>query len=241
MTTPKTIRAYRYHRRGHPADVLKLEEQQPVPKLAAAGSDQVLIRVKAVGLSPVDCESDTILQYSGSLKMLMTHTLSLPSGKLMKYLPSLIAKHPAIPACDYSGTILESSSSEFKPGDEVYGIIHSTVKVAKGLGSLAEIIVAPASSCVKRPADSIIEAVPAAGISLVALTAIVLANEVNWAIVEKKREDAVRVLVAGGSSSVGLQLVPILKHRGCFVAATCSAAKADLVTGRGADVTFDCG
>lgn len=157
----------------------------------------------------------------------------------MKYLPSFIAKHPAIAASDYSGTIIESSNPDFKPGDEVYGIVHASVKIATGLGSLAEIIVAPAHSCVKRPAQ-VIDAIPAAGISLVALTAIVLANEVNWAIVDKKQEEKVRVLVSGGSSSVGLMLVPILKHRGCFVAATCSAAKADLVTSRGANVTFDC-
>lgn len=55
MAAPKTIRAYRYHQRGNPADVLKLEEQQPVPKLVA-GKDQVLVQVKAAGLSPVDCE-----------------------------------------------------------------------------------------------------------------------------------------------------------------------------------------
>ncbi|MCO5597314.1 hypothetical protein L7F22_051390 [Adiantum nelumboides] len=207
MSTTKTVRAYKYLKRGKPADVLQLDDRHQVPK---PGNDEVLIKVKAVGLNPVD-------------------------WKIMNYLPSFIAKHPAIAGCDYSGTVLESTSADFAAGDEVFGIVHSTLKVSKGLGSLAEEIVAPKTSCAKRPEH--VEAIPAAGLPLVGLTAIVLSREVEWAL---KKKDAPKVLVSGGSSSVGLQLVPVLKHKGCFVAATCSAAKAEMVKARGADVTFDC-
>lgn len=230
MSTTKTVRAYKYLKRGKPADVLQLDDHHQVPK---PGNDELLIKVKAVGLNPVDCEWRVIASQRRAWQKL--NCASRHPGKIMNYLPSFIAKHPAIAGCDYSGTVLESSSADFAAGDEVFGIVHSTLKVSKGLGSLAEEIVAPTTSCAKRPEH--VEAIPAAGLPLVGLTAIVLSREVEWAL---KKKDAPKVLVSGGGSSVGLQLVPVLKHKGCFVAATCSAAKADMVKARGADVTYDC-
>lgn len=48
-----------------------------------------------------------------------------------------------------------------------------------------------------------------------------------------------RVLINGGTGAVGIWAVQIGKALGCFVAATCSAEKADMVKKLGADETID--
>ncbi|PWN34906.1 GroES-like protein [Meira miltonrushii] len=205
------VKAYTYSKRGKPANTLNHVEDYNPPSLQ---DDQVRIKVKAVGLNPVD-------------------------WKIMAFAPTFIGKRPAVAASDYSGTILESKSENFKPGDEVYGIVYSSLKIATGLGSLAEEITAPAHSCAKRPEN--IEPIQAAGISLVGLTGLVLSQQADLAAKFSSSSSSakIRVLVCGGASSVGLQLISILHHKGYYVAATYSEAKYDLVLGRGADKTFD--
>lgn len=72
----------------------------------------------------------------------------------------------------------------------------------------------------------------AAGLTLVGLTALELADHTE-------RGD--RVLVAGGSTSVGLLLIKMLKAKGCsLVVATGSGSKLDVIKSRGADDVVDC-
>lgn len=47
------VKAYTYSKRGKPADILRLDENYNPPALQ---DDQVRIKVKAVGLNPVDCK-----------------------------------------------------------------------------------------------------------------------------------------------------------------------------------------
>lgn len=72
----------------------------------------------------------------------------------------------------------------------------------------------------------------AAGLTLVGLTALELADQVT--------EKGQRVLVAGGSTSVGLLLIKMLKAKGAFVVATGSGSKLDVIKSRGADDVVDC-
>lgn len=51
------VKAYTYSQRGKPANVLRLIEDYNPPALQ---DDQVRVKVKAVGLNPVDCEYDRI-------------------------------------------------------------------------------------------------------------------------------------------------------------------------------------
>lgn len=154
----------------------------------------------------------------------------------MTLVPRLLGKYPSLTACDYSGKVLESKSPIFKPGEEVFGMVGSKLKVTRGLGTLAEKIVVPAQTCAKRP-DSV-SSVEAAGVSLVGLTALEMTKAVDKVNLDPGHW--ARVLVCGGSTSVGLSLIPILKDKGCYVAATCSQPKADMIKARGADDTFDC-
>lgn len=155
----------------------------------------------------------------------------------MYLLPSLFVRRNTIVGSDYSGEVLASTSDLFSEGDKVFGLVApGPFKILRGLGSVAETIVVPETTCAKRPES--VDAVEAAGIALVGLTAVTLYRQVEATI--KKHDDA-RVLVCGGSSSVGSMMIPILKHFGCTVSATCSAPKSEIVRKRGADFVFDCG
>lgn len=148
----------------------------------------------------------------------------------MKYMP-FGARSP-VAACDYSGTIVKSNVSHFQPGDEVYGLIHMPFKIWRGMGSLAEYVVAPADTCAKRPPH--VPQADAAGLTLVGVTALAMSGEIDF-----KKHEKPRVLVCGGSSAVGLMLIPILRQKGCSVTATCSEPKADVVKKRGADAVIN--
>lgn len=50
-SVPSTMKAWIYGQHGKPADVLKLKSDVPVPQVK---EDQVLVKVVAAGLNPVD-------------------------------------------------------------------------------------------------------------------------------------------------------------------------------------------
>ena len=154
--------------------------------------------------------------------------------KLMKMLPSL--RGSKIAAKDYAGTIIQTHDSvkSYKVGDKVYGQIEISEKMKNGAGTLVQYAICPVKTIAKRP-DSL-SAIDLGGITTVAQTALCMLEQFETV---KNKENA-RVLVCGGSSSVGLMAIPTLKHKNAFVATTCSKAKFDVVSKRGADETFDC-
>lgn len=89
------MKAIRYHRYG-PADVMALEEV-PVPR---PGAREVLVKVHATALNPVDCE--------------------IRKGRLS----FLLWRFPRIPGSDFSGEVVAVGSKVrgFHPGDLVYGM-----------------------------------------------------------------------------------------------------------------------
>lgn len=50
----QVCRAYKYNKPGRSADVLYIDEKHVVPEL---GADEVMVRVAAAALNPVDCKS----------------------------------------------------------------------------------------------------------------------------------------------------------------------------------------
>jgi NADPH:quinone reductase-like Zn-dependent oxidoreductase len=135
MTTMKAVRIHEY---GGP-EVLRYEEA-PRPEV---GSGEVLIRVHAAGVNPVDWKVR-----AGFAK------------ERLKY------KMPFIPGWDLSGVIeaVGSGASRLKVGDEVY----SRPDIARD-GSYAEYIVVKESEVAHKPKS--IDHVDAAAIPLAALTA----------------------------------------------------------------------
>lgn len=161
----------------------------------------------------------------------------------MKMVPRFVAKYPSMTGVDYSGTIIKSNSPLFAPGDEVFGLVSSELKFKHGTGTLADVITGPASTCAKRPTEKL-STIDVSGVSCVGLTALAMVNlmEKHAEKNKEKQQETVprRVLVCGGSTAVGLSLIPMLKAKGYHVAATCSQPKAELVRSRGADGIFDC-
>src|SRR5438046_1809299 len=110
------MKAVRIHDFGGPS-VLRYEEA-PTPEPA---SDQILIRVHAAGINPVD----------GKIR----------SGTFQGFRPEL----PAILGRDISGVVEKSEVKDFRVGDEVFGILDYH------RGSYAEYAAAAPNEIVKKP------------------------------------------------------------------------------------------
>ncbi len=138
-TTPAadTMKAVRIHKHGGP-EMLTYED---VPKPAAA-ADEVLIRVHAAGVNPVDWK--------------------IAAAPMGGFGPPL----PAILGFDVSGVVEDAGADAktFKKGDEVY----SYLPLGKG-GGYAEFVAVQEKFVAKKPAK--IDHVHAAGVPLAALTA----------------------------------------------------------------------
>lgn len=110
-----------------------------------AGEGEVLVRVKAAGVNPVDA--------------------AIVTGKLKDAIPT---EFPAIPGWDVAGVVEERghSARRFNEGDEVYAYARRPVIQH---GTFAEYISLPESYLAKSPGELSIEA--SGGIPLVGLTA----------------------------------------------------------------------
>lgn len=137
---PGTMRALVTHEWGAPEE-LRLEEV-PRPEV---GEGDLLVRVKAAGINPVDWKTRR-------------------NGGLMK---SRGIEPPVILGWDISGVVEEvgPGAQGFAVGDEVFGL----GRFPKALGAYAEYVAVPAAEVAKKPANITHE--EAASLPLVALTA----------------------------------------------------------------------
>lgn len=178
------MKAVRIHSFGGP-EVLKYED---APNPVLKNSDDVLVKVHAIGINPVDWKTR--------------------SRRGMDYGDN---PFPLTLGWDISGVVEASNSPEFKPGDEVFGMIHFP-----GIGSAyAEYIVAPASHLALKPEN--VTHVQAAAIPLAALTA--------WqALFEAVQLEAGhRILIHAAAGGVGHLAVQLAKWKGAHVIGISSA------------------
>ena len=133
-----TMKAVQFHSYGGP-EVLALEE---VPR-PQAGPGEVLIRVQAAGLNPLDWKVR-----AGHLKAWLQHQL------------------PLIPGWDVSGVIeaVGPDVTAFKTGHEVYGMLNF-----RRHGAYAEYVAAGTAHLAPKPAS--LDHIQAAAMPLAALTA----------------------------------------------------------------------
>ncbi|MEU4769512.1 NAD(P)-dependent alcohol dehydrogenase [Actinosynnema sp. NPDC023794] len=129
-----------------------------------------------------------------------------------------------VPGLELAGTVeaVGRGVTGTKIGDEVFGWCS---------GAFCEYAAVPEGQVTAKPANLTPEqaaAVPIAGFT--ALQAVRDAGRVGA---------GQKVLVLGASGCVGVYAVQLAKHYGAEVTAVCSAAKADLVTGLGADHVLD--
>jgi NADPH:quinone reductase-like Zn-dependent oxidoreductase len=123
---------------GDPDQIVFADIPEPVLK-----PDEILVRVHAVGLNPID---NAIAK--GSFK------------------PIIRLQLPATMGSDLAGVVIETGSrvTRFKPGDAVFASIFDL-----GTGSLAEFAVVPESAAALKPSN--LDFVQAASIPMVGLTA----------------------------------------------------------------------
>lgn len=186
-----------------PGDVDQLEYTElPIPETRP---DEVLIKVKAISINPVDIKTRKGEGMYGVMKK----------------------DHPFILGWDISGVVEKSKSSDFKVGDEVFGMLNFP-----GNGNAyAEYVVAPASQLAGKPKNISFE--EAAASTLAALT--------SWQalVVNGKVQKGQNVLIHAASGGVGHFAVQLAKYLGATVTGTSSAKNKDFVLSLGVDHYID--
>ena len=139
-----------------------------------------------------------------------------------------VSRTPVTPSHEVSGVVAEIASgvTDFKPGDEVYGLIRFDRD-----GAAADFVAVPAADLAGKP-SSVTHAV-AAALPLAGLTA--LQALVDHAAVQPGE----CVLVHGGAGGVGAMTVQLAAILGAEVTATVRSDAGELVRGFGARRVID--
>lgn len=181
-----------------------VQTELPLP---AIETDEVLVKLAAISINPVDIKTRSGKGVAGLIREQM----------------------PAVLGWDISGVISETGSAvtDFKTGDEVFGMIHFP-QLGK---AYAEYTAAPAAQLAHKPTG--VAHSEAAAASLAALTA--------WqALTMHGRVGAGdRVLVHAAAGGVGHFAIQMAKHLGAYVIGTASEANRAFVLSLGADEHVD--
>jgi len=200
------MKAIVYTRFGSP-DVLELLEiDRPEP-----GEDEVLVRVRAVGLNPFDWH------YLRGRPVLFRPMMGVGMRK---------PRRPTTLGSDIAGVVeaVGGDVTRFRPGDEVYG--------TKGPGACAEYAVIKEEGLALKPAASSFE--EAAAVPMAAMTALQGLRDVGHL------EAGQTVLVNGASGGIGTFAVQLAKALGAAeVTGVCSTPNLELVRSIGADHVID--
>jgi len=198
------MKAVRIKRYGN-EDVVELAEvERPQP-----GENQLLVKVRAAAVNPVD-------------------------WKIRDGLGDIFGlKPPLILGCEVAGTVEALGSggpsrtgiSDFVAGDEVYGYLSAYS------GGYAEYVAAPASEFVRKPKQ--IDFDTAASVPVAALTAW------QGIFDHGELASGQRILITGASGAVGSMAVQLAKSRGAYVIGTGSGRNEEFVRKLGADEFID--
>ena len=182
--------------------VIEINEEAAKPEVSAG---KVLVEIYTASVNPADWK--------------------IREGYLKEMLQ---LEFPAILGVDFSGVVAEvgESVSEFKPGDEVYGMANPMTG-----GSFAEFVVVPSASLALKPKS--VSHSDAAAIPLTGLSALqVLKDQMNISSGQK-------VLIHGGAGGIGALAIQIAKQLGAEVTTTASKEDSNLVKELGADIVID--
>jgi len=183
-----------------------LREDLPTPEL---GDDQLLVRVQASAVNPVDA-----FIAAGFLKSMAEHDFPVILGR------------------DYAGVIerVGAAATGYAVGDEVYGFLtYANPTVCDG--AWAELIAVPHNhSVARRPAN--IDARQAGAAPLAALTALAAHDAL-------RPGHGTTVLVVGASGGVGSFAVQLAAHAGATVVAPGLAEDEDYLRGLGVGEVVD--
>jgi NADPH:quinone reductase-like Zn-dependent oxidoreductase len=210
--TTETMKAIRIHNYGGP-EVLVCEDVQ----IPSPNSGEVLIRIHAAGVNPHDYHVRSRFAY-------------IPE----EYRPPDLYSFPISMGWDLSGVIVEVGSgvTEFKKGDEVYGLVgFPTGAPPEAGGAYAEYTIAPVHHLAHKPKS--VDHIEAAGVPLAALTA--------WQALFERADlqSGQSVLVNGASGGVGHFAVQFAKSKGARVIGVTSGRNAKFVQELGVDEFID--
>ncbi len=198
------MKAVRIKRYGNEEVVELAEVERPQP-----GENQLLVKVRAAAVNPVD-------------------------WKIRDGLGDIFGlKPPLILGCEVAGTVEVVDSrgpsrtgiSDFVAGDEVYGYLSAYS------GGYAEYVAAPASEFVHKPKQ--IDFDTAASVPVAALTAW------QGIFDHAELASGQRILITGASGAVGSMAVQLAKSRGAYVIGTGSGRNEEFVRKLGADEFID--
>ncbi|KAK9925286.1 hypothetical protein M0R45_033614 [Rubus argutus] len=205
---PSVNGAWVYSEYGKTADVLKFDPTVAVPEVK---EDQVLIKVVAASLNPVDFK------------------------RALGYFKDNDAPLPIVPGFDVAGVVVKIGSQvqKFKVGDEVYGeITEKAWENPKRFGTLAEYTAAEERVLALKPKN--LNFIEAASLPLAIETA-------YEGLERAELSAGKSILVLGGAGGVGTHVIQLAKHvfDASKVAATASTKKLDLLRSLGADLAID--
>ncbi|KAK7293298.1 hypothetical protein RJT34_16161 [Clitoria ternatea] len=205
---PFSMKAWTYSEYGKSSQVLKLNHNVALPQV---NEDQVLIKVVAASLNPIDFK-----RMAGGFK-----TTDSPL--------------PTAPGYDAAGIVVKVGSQvkKFKVGDEVYGDINlKALEYPKVIGSLAEYTAAEERLLAHKPKN--LSFAEAASLPLTIETAYEGLERTEFSAGKT-------ILVLGGAGGVGTHVIQLAKHvyGASKVAATASTGKLQLLRDLGADLPID--
>ncbi|KAF7819594.1 2-methylene-furan-3-one reductase-like [Senna tora] len=205
---PSHMKAWVYSEYGKSSDVLKFDSKMPLPSL---NHDQVLVKVVAASLNPVD--------YKRMAGMFKDADSPLPTA----------------PGYDVAGVVVKVGNEvkKFKVGDEVYGDINEHgLEYPKVIGSLAEYTSAEEKVLAHKPSN--LSFIEAASLPLAIETAYEGLEHAQFSAGKS-------ILVLGGAGGVGSHVIQLAKHvyGASRIAATSSTAKLELLRSLGADFPID--
>jgi NADPH:quinone reductase-like Zn-dependent oxidoreductase len=201
----KTMKAVRIHAYGGPETLQYEDAPRPVP-----GAGEVLVRVHAAGVNPVDWKARE------------------------GYLKSMNYPLPLVLGWDLSGTVAELGAgvTSFAVGDAVY----ARPDIGRN-GAYAEYVAVKASELAKKPVS--LDHVQAAAVPLAALTAWQALFEARAPYSSANLKAGQTVLVHAGAGGVGTFAIQLAKWKGARVIATGSAKNARFLSELGADQVVD--
>ncbi|TYI75170.1 hypothetical protein E1A91_D07G257000v1 [Gossypium mustelinum] len=205
---PCTMKAWIYGQHGKPEDVLKLKSDVVVPELK---EDQVLVKVMASGLNPVD------------------------NKRMLGIFVQAECPFPTVPGYDVAGVVVKVGSQvkNLKVGDEVYGNIHEkALDHPKQYGTLAEYTAVEERLLAPKPKN--LSFAEAASLPVAIGTAYEGLQRCEFTAGQS-------ILVLGGAGGVGSMVIQLAKHvfGASRVVATASTGKLELLRNLGADLAVD--
>ncbi|KAL3456271.1 chaperonin 10-like protein [Aspergillus heterothallicus] len=186
-----------------------LVTNHPIPPLR---DDYILVKTVSVALNPTDWKHIDNLA---------------PPGVLV--------------GCDYAG-IVEAVGKDvkkpFKKGDRVCGFAHGSNAVQPLDGAFAEYIVTKGDIQIRIPNNLSFEEAATLGVGITTVGQS-LYQSLKLALPENPINEAVPILIYGGSTATGSLAIQFAKLSGYTVITTCSPSNFDFVKSLGADAVFD--